>query len=217
MSIKQSLKRKAVLGSLSGVLSLGILGIGEATDVFNDNVVEASEETVHVTQKGDTLYAIGETYGYTPESIANYNGMNVNDILHIGVNLHFPTDVATTTTNQSSVPVDDLEFLMAIVQQEGGYDYESSRWVTSVIFNRYNQNNHSSISSVIKEQGQFESYGAGHYVKHLGDISEQVYEGVMSVVNNGSVHDYTHFWADWYALANGRSGINVGGNVYFNW
>lgn len=109
--------------------------------------------------------------------------------------------------------------LVAVVQQEGGDDYESATWVTSTILNRLkNPKFHAdSLYDVITQPGQFEAYGAGHYYRYLHHTSETVKKAVNDTLEKGSVHSYHFFWGQSYAQMMGQGGQAVGGNVYFNY
>lgn len=109
--------------------------------------------------------------------------------------------------------------LVAVVQQEGGDDYESATWVTSTILNRLkNPKFHAdSLYDVITQSGQFEAYGAGHYERYLHQTSETVKKAVNDTLEKGPVHSYHFFWGQSYAQMMGQGGQAVGGNVYFNY
>src|SRR5574344_933213 len=99
-----------------------------------------------------------------------------------------------------SVPNADMDLVYAIVQQEGGYSYESALWVMGTIMNRVNSSQFpNTIDGVIKQRGQFESYWAGHYKKHLGKIGPEVKRAVDDVINGKIVHDNLFFWSASYA------------------
>lgn len=109
--------------------------------------------------------------------------------------------------------------LVAVVQQEGGNDYESATWVTSTILNRVkNPKFHAdSLYDVITQPGQFEAYGAGHYHRYLHQTSETVKKAVNDTLEKGPIHSYHFFWGQSYAQMMGQGGQAVGGNVYFNY
>lgn len=129
--------------------------------------------------------------------------------------LLFPS-VANAQVKRYRLNNNDYQILLAVVQQEGGQDYESARWVTSTIINRVeNPRFDNTIMEVVTASGQFEAYGAGHYQKHLGHINKDVKRGVDDILTNESIHPYLYFWSTWYAQQMGRAGVEMGGNVYF--
>ena len=116
------------------------------------------------------------------------------------------------------LPKWQYDIVVAVVQQEGGDNYESALWVASTIVNRTENPkfNANTIYDTVIAEGQFEAYGAGHYQKYLGNTSKTVKKAVSDVLKNGPVHNFHYFWGAEYANMMGRHGVNVGGNVYFN-
>lgn len=116
------------------------------------------------------------------------------------------------------LPKWQYDIVVAVVQQEGGDNYESALWVASTIVNRTENPkfNANTIYDTVIAEGQFEAYGAGHYQKYLGNTSKTVKKAVSDVLKNGPVHNFHYFWGAEYANMMGRNGVNVGGNVYFN-
>lgn len=114
---------------------------------------------------------------------------------------------------------EQYDVLVAVVQQEGGDDYESATWVTSTILNRLKSPKFhaDSLYDVITQPGQFEAYGAGHYERYLHHTSETVKKAVNDTLEKGSVHSYHFFWGQSYAQMMGQGGQAIGGNVYFNY
>lgn len=45
---------------------------------------------VHIIQKGDTLFSLAKKYGTTIDAICEYNGIERNDILHLGQKIKIP-------------------------------------------------------------------------------------------------------------------------------
>ena len=122
----------------------------------------------------------------------------------------------TTNVHANELTSEQYHVLQAVVQQEGGYEYENALWVMSTIQNRVDDERFpDTYWEVITQDGQFESYLASHYEKHLGNIDEDVARAIEDVMENGSVHDYLFFYADWYAQQVGRLGVSHGGNTYF--
>lgn len=112
---------------------------------------------------------------------------------------------------------DQYSVLIAVVRQEGGDSYESAYAVMSTIVNRVNQGGWGSgVWGVITAPGQFEAYGAGHYYRHLGVSHPSVEQAIQDVLSYGPNHSMNSFWESGYADMMGRSGVDIGGNRYFN-
>lgn len=112
---------------------------------------------------------------------------------------------------------DQYSVLIAVVRQEGGDSYESAYAVMSTIVNRVNQGGWGSgVWGVITAPGQFEAYGAGHYYRHLGVSHPAVEQAIQDVLSYGPNHSMNSFWESGYADMMGRSGVDIGGNRYFN-
>lgn len=112
---------------------------------------------------------------------------------------------------------DQYSVLIAVVRQEGGDSYESAYAVMSTIVNRVNQGGWGSgVWGVITAPGQFEAYGAGHYYRHLGVPHPAVEQAIQDVLSYGPNHSMNSFWESGYADMMGRSGVDIGGNRYFN-
>lgn len=112
---------------------------------------------------------------------------------------------------------DQYSVLIAVVRQEGGDSYESAYAVMSTIVNRVNQGGWGSgVWGVITAPGQFEAYGAGHYYRHLGVPHPAVEQAIQDVLAYGPNHSMNSFWESGYADMMGRSGVDIGGNRYFN-
>lgn len=121
-----------------------------------------------------------------------------------------------------------LNILYAVVQQEAvGLTsesqlrpdaYESMLAVMSSMTNRVDGSDWygTNIYEVMTKRNQYEAYGADHYKPHLGNITETtkraVHDGLKGVKN----HNFLNFRSDWYAEQYGYTGVNIGGNVYFN-
>lgn len=120
---------------------------------------------------------------------------------------------------QTTLPSWEFNTLCAVIQQEAGVEYSNAKAVMSTIYNRVHSDGMfpASYSAVISQPGQFESYSSGAYNKHLGNISNGVRQAVTDVLNNGPIHNYKFFWSASYAASQGRTGQNIGGNVFFNY
>lgn len=206
---------KLVVSLLAGMMLMGSAKVSAA---------------VYEVEAGDTIYGIAHKHNLTLDYVLAYNGISSDKVIMQGDILYLPdsaasqestTQAPTTQVNPttSNVYSDDVkQLLYAVVQQEGGYRYDSALWVAGCILNRVDSSDFpNSISGVITQPGQFESYGAGHYYKHLGNIDSEVKRAVDEVLAGARPHQYKFFWAEWYANQNGQSGVNVGGNVYFNY
>ena len=197
---------------LSGVVLAGL--------VLSDDGEVASANS-HTMQRGDTVYSIARNNGVDVNSLLSANGITNSRSILVGETITIP-DSLTPTKSVANASVghglsdSQYETLLAVVQQEGGYDYNSARWVMSTIMNRRGTWFGNDIWDVVTKSGQFEAYGAGHYRKHLGEVSDVVKQGVHDVINGSSVHNYDSFNARWLADEKGLVGPNVGGNIYFS-
>lgn len=196
---------------LSGVVLAGL--------VLSDDGEVASANS-HTMQRGDTVYSIAQNNGVDVNSLLSANGITNPQSILVGETITIPGS-STPTKSVANASVGhglsdwQYETLLAVVQQEGGYDYNSARWVMSTIMNRRGTWFGNDIWDVVTKSGQFEAYGAGHYRKHLGEVSDAVKQGVHDVISGGSVHNYDSFNAKWLADEKGLVGPNVGGNIYF--
>lgn len=196
---------------LSGVVLAGL--------VLSDDGEVASANS-HTMQRGDTVYSIAQNNGVDVNSLLSANGITNPQSILVGETITIPGS-STPTKSVANASVGhglsdwQYETLLAVVQQEGGHDYNSARWVMSTIMNRRGTWFGNDIWDVVTKSGQFEAYGAGHYRKHLGKASDAVKQGVHDVISGGSVHNYDSFNAKWLADEKGLVGPNVGGNIYF--
>lgn len=182
---------------------------------------EVASANSHTMQRGDTVYSIARNNGVDVNSLLSANGITNPQSILVGETITIPGSLTPTKSVANASVGHGLsdwqyETLLAVVQQEGGYDYNSARWVMSTIMNRRGTWFGNDIWDVVTKSGQFEAYGAGHYKKHLGKASDAVKQGVHDVINGGSVHNYDSFNARWLADAKGLVGPNVGGNIYFS-
>lgn len=94
---------------------------------------------------------------------------------------------------------EELNFVYAIVMQEGGPTYESAEYVMSVIVNRVNNPEKwswagNTIIEQIKYPMQFCYSLDDYWVKYLdGNVPDTVKNAVLSVLEFGPVHDYDCF------------------------
>lgn len=210
------LKKEKSLFLYMVLISLFVLG-------FSNNVAEASSNE-HVVSQGETLWRISYNNGVSPESVLSANGRSEGDItVKAGETLIIPSassSASSASVVNTSADTADLSFIYRVVQQEGGGDYNSARWVSSTMMNRKNSPlfpGQNSLVEVAKADGQFESVWAGHiWRSHNDTIHPNVKQAVQDTINYGAVHDYLFFWGADYAAQKGRAGVNVGGNVYFN-
>lgn len=64
--------------------------------------------TTHIVTEKESLYSIGRTYLIPPKQIANYNRINLNDILPIGYKLRIPlnpTNFLSSKANDNDIPI----------------------------------------------------------------------------------------------------------------
>ena len=98
----------------------------------------------------------------------------------------------TTNAYANELTSEQYHVLQAIVQQEGGYEYENALWVMSTIQNRVDDERFpDTYWEVITQDGQFESYLASHYEKHLGNIDKDVARAIEDVMENDAESSVT--------------------------
>ena len=110
-----------------------------------------------------------------------------------------------------------LHFLAAILQCEARYDYESMLAVATVIMNRVNSGRFpNSISGVVYASGQFAPVWTGSLDRVLKagprSLSIQVAQDAINGARHSSVSDCYYFL---YAASTNRTGVVIGGNVFF--
>ena len=214
--MKKTTKAMAAFGSLIAITMIGQSKVSAETEQYT-------------IKKGDTLYAISNSYGVDMNQLAEVNGIDLNDLIFPDQKLIIPSSVVTTTQTQTyeqastkayggELTSNQYEILLAVVQQEAGStSYEAQLAVMSVITNRVDvQYDGSNVWETITASGQFEAYGASHYVKHLGNISDTTRKAVQDGLSGVKSVPYTNFWSAGYARMKGQSGVNIGGNVFFN-
>ncbi len=64
----------------------------------------ADAPTSHTVAWGETLYSIARTYGVTPQSLANANGIRVDGWVYAGMRLKIPADNGRVANNASAAP-----------------------------------------------------------------------------------------------------------------
>lgn len=211
--------------------ALGILGVVSAPAVLAD-------ENQYVVQPGDTLSQISEQANVSLADIVSWNQLTNPDLIYPGDVLRFYQTTTTTTTTTETTPVaapqpvaantsaygsglslEQYEILCQVVQQEAGpNNYEGQLAVMSVITNRVDArySGASDVWQVITAPGQFEAYGAGHHWKHAGNVTETTRAAVADGLSGVKTVSTLNFWSAAYAAQQGRSGVNIGGNVFFN-
>ena len=109
---------------------------------------------------------------------------------------------------------------MVVQQESGGQDYDATLAVMSVITNRIDAGWYQdSVWGVITARGQFEAYGAGHYLRHQGKVTDITKQAVKDGLNGKKNVTVVNFWSDWYYNESGRydaEAITIGGNTFFN-
>lgn len=120
---------------------------------------------------------------------------------------------AATTGNGTSLSDSDFDLVCAIVEHEGGSNYESALAVMSCVMNRVDSGNWggSDPVSVLTAPGQFASYLDGYYRQFLGNSSSVVQQAVRECMAGKRTHNYTCFRS--YQTS---GSVNIGGNWYFN-
>ena len=201
----------------------------------NEPTVEANTSSTYTLSSGESLWSASQTLGVDVYELAEANGVSIdsngNVIGTLPNELVVPNgassednDASTSDTSQTP-QVDGLltsseyDLLARTVQQEAGGDYTNARWVMGVIYNRANSDKFSenTIMEVINAPNQFESVRDGHvWRSHNDKISNEVYQAIDDTLALGSNHDYLFFQEANYAIAHGQSGVNVGGNLFFN-
>ena len=204
-------------------LAVGSLAIADTEEI---GTVKAETNQTYAVRSGDNLYRIAVNNGMDVYDLAELNGMSINDTIQQGdvlvLNGSPKSSQISYTPNVSASAMNDvsIEFLGKVVQQEGGTDYTSARWVMSTIYNRAKDTSGSfpnTFYGVLTQSNQFESVRDSHWKRsHNNTVSPNVYQAIEDTLNNGSVHNYLFFQQYDYALANGQTGVNVGGNMFFS-
>lgn len=124
---------------------------------------------------------------------------------------------SSSSSGGSTVASDDVTLLAAILQCEARYDYESMLAVATVIMNRVNSGRFpNSISGVVYASGQFAPVWTGSLDRVLKagprSLSIQVAQDAINGARHSSVSDCYYFL---YAASTNRTGVVIGGNVFF--
>ena len=230
---KLSVKAKLIVGASVGILALS----GPRPGSGRENLVEASTEKNHTVQSGDTMWQIALDHNIDLSDLLVHNNKTMNSIIHPGDVIYLRGKSGTIEKTKSvetkkkvSAPVaktgyrkgltdDKYQVLLEVVQQEsGGQNYEAVLAVMSVITNRVDSGHYGGkdVWSVITAKTQFEAYGAGHYLRHRGKITDTTKRAVEDALNGKKNVTVMNFWSAWYAKQKGVTGQNIGGNVFFN-
>lgn len=224
--IKKARKEAIGLSALA-ILTTGALYLTTLEEV--EGVSASDEETIHTVKSGDTLWRISVDNHVSLDNLKSTNGL-INDLIYPGDKLSIPNTkepVTTFSTNQSNrvygneLTPEQYETLLMVVQQEsGGRDYNATLAVMSVITNRVDTSWYQdSVWEVVTTPGQFEAYGAGHYLRHQGQVTDITKQAVSDALNGKKNVSVLNFWSDWYYYEQGRydeEAINIGGNIFFN-
>lgn len=216
-------KKEAIVLSALTILTGGLF-LHMTTD--NTVEVEASQSFhVHTVDYGDTLWRISFDNDIPLNIFMDANGLS-SDLIHPGDQLRIPHK---TINNREKVEEkmygneltqEQYDTLLMVAQQEGGHDYEAVLAVMSVITNRVDSDLYQdTVWEVITSEGQFEAYGAGHYLRHQNEVTEVTKKAVSDALNGQKNVDVLNFWSDWYYVDSGRNddeAVNIGGNIFFN-
>lgn len=227
------------------LLGFGATFLDNVDTVFakEDVVIEKDSLNYHVVQKGENLFRISLNNGLDADVVAKYNNIAEGSIIQPNDKIYFPSNKEKLTYVKKESKVGKLTenrmygtnlldwqyaILCAVVQQESvGYTqeellpsdaYESALAVMTSITNRVDKDTYygSDVYAVITAPNQYESFGANHYEKHLGNILDVTKQAVEDGLKGAKNHSYVNFRSESYAKAYGYHGDNIGGNVYFN-
>ena len=81
---------------------------------------DPSKSDSHQVGPGETLYSIGKQHGRSPESIAQANGMGVNDVIREGETLRIPSAQDSTAASTNVPPPTQLQPSAALADSTGG-------------------------------------------------------------------------------------------------
>jgi LysM repeat protein len=90
--------RKPLLFAL--LLAISLYGYAQDKLVIAGN--PGDFYTTHIVSEKESLYSIGRAYVIGPKQIANYNRINLNDILPIGYTLRIPLTAANFSSNKAN-------------------------------------------------------------------------------------------------------------------
>lgn len=211
---------------ITTALTLGSFWAG--SKIAPGNASADSFSPLYTIESGDNLYRIALNYGVDMYDLAAYNGISIESTIYPGQTLTIPSAVIAETEKQevgrntayygSNLTQAQYEVLCAVVQQEAGADsYEGLAAVMSVITNRVDAGwmGATNVYEVITTAYQFEAYGAGHYEKHLGNISDATIQAVNDGLAGVKSTSATSFRSTSYAAQNGYTGVDIDGNTFF--
>ena len=185
------------------------------TEQENDEVEQGTNTVLQTGQNGLEMLVEIVTYrdGEAAERrvIADVNLITpVTEIVEVGTK----DPNGASTGNATAAIGDQMDFICAVVAQEGGCSYEGALAVISCIMNRVDHGGWggSDVISVITAPGQFSAYLDGAYEKYLGASLPEVRQAVTDCMENGiRSHNYMSF-RGYYV----EGALNICGNYYFN-
>ena len=223
MKLNKSILTTAIIATLT---TGGLMSVTQD----NEPTVQANTSSTYTLSSGETLWSASQTLGVDVYELAETNGVSIDSngnvigtlpselVVPNGGNYASTLDTIKTPQVNSGLTTNEYALLARTVQQEAGGDYTNARWVMGVIYNRVQSDKFSenTIMEVIHATNQFESVRDGHvWRSHNDTISSGVYQAIDDTLAVGSNHDYLFFQEANYAIANGQSGVNVGGNLFF--
>lgn len=223
MKLNKSILTTAIIATLT---TGGLMSITQE----NEPTVQANTSSTYTLSSGETLWSASQTLGVDVYELAETNGVSIDSngnvigtlpnelVVPNGDNYASTVSPVQTPQVNSGLTTNEYALLARTVQQEAGGDYTNARWVMGVIYNRVQSDKFSenTIMEVIHATNQFESVRDGHvWRSHNDTISNGVYQAIDDTLAVGSNHDYLFFQEANYAIANGQSGVNVGGNLFF--
>lgn len=223
MKLNKSILTTAIIATLT---TGGLMSITQE----NEPTVQANTSSTYTLSSGETLWSASQTLGVDVYELAETNGVSIDSngnvigtlpsklVVPNGGNYASTVSPVQTPQVNSGLTTNEYALLARTVQQEAGGDYTNARWVMGVIYNRVQSNKFSenTIMEVLHAPNQFESVRDGHvWRSHNDTISSGVYQAIDDTLAVGSNHDYLFFQEANYAIANGQSGVNVGGNLFF--
>lgn len=215
--------KKVLLTSLiTGVLATGFLYSKEPEEKAHAQ----EDKLIHTVIKGDNLWRISMNNKVSLDELMAENNLT-SDLIHPGDKLVLPSKNEEITKKDANLKYgaeltnSEYETLLMVVQQEsGGRDYDAALAVISVITNRVDVDWYQeSVWEVVTAPGQFEAYGAGHYLRHEGTVTDVTKKAVADALKGKKNIDVLNFWSDWYYYESGRydeEAVNIGGNIFFN-
>lgn len=224
MKLNKSILTTAIIATLT---TGGLMSITQE----NEPTVQANTSSTYTLSSGETLWSASQTLGVDVYELAETNGVSIDSngnvigtlpnelVVPNGGNYASTVSPVQTPQVNSGLTTNEYALLARTVQQEAGGDYTNARWVMGVIYNRVQSDKFSenTIMEVLHAPNQFESVRDGHVWRSHNDIiSSGVYQAIDDTLAVGSNHNYLFFQEANYAIANGQSGVNVGGNMFFS-